>query len=437
MHIKTSFFIPTLVLLASTMATSEQAPDLHLKINTARLQNNLDELAKIGKNPQGGVTRVAYSDQDLEGRKFVMSLMRKAELNPKIDAAGNLVGYLSGKDNTLPPIVMGSHIDTVPEGGNFDGIVGSLGSIEVAQTLVENKVRLTHPLEIFIFQNEEGGHLGSRAITNGLSEDDLKLKSLSGKSIQEGIKFIGGSSLSEKDNKPIHDKIFAFLELHIEQGGVLEHSKKQIGVVEGIVGIRRWNITFKGLANHAGTTPMKLRKDALLAAGQFIVAANQAAVSVPGKQVATVGKIDATPGAPNVIASLVKLTIETRDLSKEKIDLLTRKFISEGERIAKSTQTQFSFEKTYDTPPVLVDQKIRNIVKSSADFLKFSSMALPSGAGHDAQEMAKLGPIGMIFIPSVDGISHSPNEFTPMRNIENGTNVFLEALLRTDQSIVR
>ncbi|HWP43422.1 MAG TPA: Zn-dependent hydrolase, partial [Blastocatellia bacterium] len=241
-----------------------------LRVNGERLNNHLRGLSEFGKTPAGGVSRVAYSEADRQGREYVMGLMRAADLDVHIDFAGNITGRRAGTSAGLPPLVIGSHIDSVPDGGNYDGDVGSLGAIEVAQTLAENRVRLRHPLEVIIFQNEEGGLVGSSALAGLLTDKQLDLTSSSGKTLREGIKFIGGDPARLDSVRRKRGDIAAYMELHIEQGGILEAEKIDIGVVEGIVGIRWWDVTVEGFANHAGTTPMNQRRDALLAAAKFI-----------------------------------------------------------------------------------------------------------------------------------------------------------------------
>src|SRR4030095_13487530 len=226
----------------------------HLRVNGPRIIEHLNALAEFGKNPQGGVSRVAYSEADLRGREYVMSLMRAAQLDVAIDAAGNIVGRRPGGAGNLPPLLLGSHIDSVPEGGNYDGVVGSLGAIEVAQTLAQSKIPTRHPLEVIIFQNEEGGLIGSRALDGELTEKELNLVSRSGKTIRDGITFIGGDPGKLATMRRARGDIAGYLELHIEQGGTLEAEKIDIGVVEGIVGIKWWDVTVEGFANHAGTT---------------------------------------------------------------------------------------------------------------------------------------------------------------------------------------
>src|SRR2546425_11063637 len=296
-----------------------------LRVNAARIIEHLNALAEYGKNPQGGVSRLAYSEADRRGREYVVGLMRAAKLDVSIDAAGNLIGRRAGSDNQLRPILFGSHIDSVPEGGNYDGDVGSLGAIEVAQTLAEKNIVTQHPLEAVIFQNEEGGLIGSRAMDGALTDSELDLVSRSGKTIREGIRVIGGDPTKLSTARRGKGSIAAYLELHIEQGGILEKEKIDIGVVEGIVGINWWDVTIEGFANHAGTTPMNQRQDALLAAAKFIEAVNRIVTSIPGRQVGTVGRIQALPGAPNVIPGKVILSLELRDLDAAKIQMLYQK----------------------------------------------------------------------------------------------------------------
>src|SRR5713226_2695648 len=229
---------------------SGSAPEL--RVNGARILEHINALAEFGKNPQGGVSRLAYSEADRQGREYVMGLMHSATLDVSIDAAGNISGRRAGSDKSLKPLLFGSHIDSVPEGGNYDGVVGSLGAIEVAQTLAENNLITRHPLEVVIFQNEEGGLIGSRAMDGELTEKELDLVSRSGKTIREGIRVLGGDPTRLSAVKRKRGDIAAYLELHIEQGGILEREKIDIGVVEGIVGINWWDVTIEGFANHAG-----------------------------------------------------------------------------------------------------------------------------------------------------------------------------------------
>jgi len=403
-----------------------------LRVNGKRIVDHLTALSEFGKNPQGGVSRVAYSEADRQGRDYVMGLMRAAALDVSIDAAGNIVGRRAGSDPALNPLLMGSHIDSVPEGGNYDGDVGSLSAIEVAQTLADNKLTTRHPLELIIFANEEGGTIGSHAISGELSERQLALVTTSGKTIRDGIKFIGGDPDKLASIRRKRGDIHAYLELHIEQGGILDTEKIKIGVVEGIVGIRQWEVRIEGFANHAGTTPMNQRRDAMLAAARFIEAVNRVVTSVPGRQVGTVGKIQALPGAYNVIPGKVVLGLELRDLDAAKVQMLYQRIREETARIAQSTGTTFDFTETNSIVPAPTDERIRKLIDQTAKTLGFTTKWMPSGAGHDAQEIARLGPVGMIFVPSVAGISHSPKEYSRSEDIANGANVLLHTMLKLD-----
>lgn len=416
---------------AILLPAAAQAPK-QLRVDGSRIMQHLQALSEFGRNPQGGVSRVAYSEADRQGRDYAMRLMREAQLDVHIDAAGNIIGTRAGSDSSLKPLLIGSHIDSVPEGGNYDGDVGSLSAIEVAQILKQNNMTLRHPLEVIIFQNEEGGTLGSHAIGLGLEEKLLNLTSQSGKTIRDGTTFIGGdlSKLAAIQRQP--GSIAGYFELHIEQGGILEQQKINIGVVEGIVGILHSEVTVEGFANHAGTTPMDQRHDALLSAARFIERVNQVVTSIPGRQVGTVGWIKVQPGAYNVIPGRVTLGLELRDLEEQKIDAIFNQIRSEADKIGQLQGTRFSFTEPTLTHPALTDKGFQKRIDDTAKQLGLSTHVMPSGAGHDAQEIARIGPVGMIFIPSIGGISHSPKEFSRPEDIENGANVLLLTVVSFD-----
>ncbi len=421
------FALPVCLLTAAPAP----AQDPLLRVDSRRLIERLEHLAQYGKNPQGGVSRVAFGSADLEARAWVMESMRSAGLTVQVDAAGNIVAARPGTED-LPPLMIGSHIDSVPMGGNYDGQVGSMAAIEVAEVLAERNVRLRHPLQVVIFSNEENGKTGSRAMAGEVEDKDLRLLSYIGISIRRGLAKIGGDPkrLASVRRKP--GDVAAFLELHVEQGSVLDAAGIPIGVVEGIVGIRRWNVVFDGVPNHAGTTPMDKRRDALLAAARFVDAVNRIARETPGRQVATVGRIRALPGAPNVIPGRAELSLEIRDLTMEKIDAVYDAVGSAAEKIANDTGTSFAAERIYLSRAAPTDERVRRMIERAAAGLKVSTRRMPSGAGHDAQSIARFAPVGMIFIPSVSGISHSPAEFSRPEDIARGANLLLQTLLLMD-----
>jgi beta-ureidopropionase / N-carbamoyl-L-amino-acid hydrolase len=402
-------------------------------IDGARLNRNIQALARFGANPQGGVSRVAYSDADRAGREFVMGLMRAAGLDPRIDAAGNIIGRRAGTDPSRKPIVFGSHIDSVPEGGNYDGPVGSLAAIEVVQSFAEQNVRTRHSLEVAIWANEEGGLYGSRAVSGQLTARELDNRAWSGKTIAEGVRFLGGDPDRIADARRAKGDIAAYLELHIEQGGTLEADGVHIGIVEGIVGIRQWEVTITGFSNHAGTTPMDRRQDAMLAAARFVEMVNRTVRAEPGRQVGTVGRIQAFPGAPNVIPGRVVCSLELRDLDDRKIERLYSIIAAEAAKIGEANGTTFAYRSLHENVAAPSDPAIRALIGDAARARKLSARVMPSGAGHDAQAMAQLGPMGMIFIPSIGGISHSPKEYSTPEDIVRGAEVLMDTVLLVDR----
>lgn len=421
------------ILILALCRTIQADSAQELRVNADRIEQRIQKLSEFGKNPEGGVSRVAFSDADIQGRKYIMDLMEGAGLQVRIDPAGNILGRKSGTVPSLPPILFGSHIDSVPKGGNYDGDVGVIGAIECIEVMRENNVVIRHPLEVVIFSDEEGGLVGSRAMNGELRSDAFGIVSHSGKTIAEGIRAIGGDPERLSDAQREKGTIKAFLELHIEQGGILESENIDIGVVEGIVGINWWDVTIEGFANHAGTTPMKKRQDAMLAAAHLTIAINKAATGIPGRQVATVGRIKAEPGAPNVIPGKVIMSLEIRDLSSEKINQVYNTIQQEAKRIENLTRTRITFTSLDVTAiPAPTDERIRKMIADASNQIGLSHRLMPSGAGHDAQDIARIAPTGMIFVPSVGGISHSPKEFTGKEDMANGANVLLQTILIID-----
>ena len=420
---------------ASSVVTSigaAAAVDRQLVVDGGRILERLHAMAKIGRSSQGGINRIAYSSADVEGRDHVISLMRSAGLETSIDAAGNIIGRREGTNAKLPALLTGSHIDSVPEGGVYDGTVGVISAIEFAQVLAERKLSTRHPLEVIVFQNEEEGLFGSRAICGDLAEKDLDLPSQSGKTIMEGIEYIGGNPRELESARRRPGDIAVYLEYHIEQGPVLENDCIDIGIVEGIVGVNRWEVTIDGFSNHAGTTPMNRRKDALLVAARFIEAVNRIVRERPGLQVGTIGRIRVLPGAPNVIPGKVILSLDLRDLESARIENLYQEIANAGKQIAATGGATITFKQTSVQVPALTDARVRQSIFDAAVELGLTSTVLRSGAGHDAQAIARIAPMGMIFIPSLEGISHTPEEYSRPTDIVNGANVALRTLLKLD-----
>lgn len=405
-----------------------------IKVNQERLESRIFELAKFGLQENGETERVAFSDADIEARKWVMETLTKQGLDVSIDFAGNIIGMRKGSNSELKPISFGSHIDRVPNGGNYDGCVGVMAALEVIETLNENKLTTRHPLEVIVFSNEEGGVMGSRAMSGHLGKAALDVVNSTGYSMGEGIMRLGGDTTRIVEVQRKIGAMAAFLELHIEQGAILEKENLDIGIVEGIVGLKWWDVEFTGFANHAGTTPMNSRQDALLAAAKFIVAVNEITNSFEGAQVGTVGRIKAEPGAPNVIPGKVVASLEIRDLSAEVIEKVYQAIKARGEIIAKESNVKISFRPLDTTAaPALTDSTVQKEIEIASTSLGLSHKYMPSGAGHDAQDMAWIAPTGMIFVPSKGGISHSPKEFTTAVDMANGANVLLRTILALDK----
>ena len=425
---KIIFFFCTLLTISSVYTQSG------LYVKQDRLERSIFDLAQFGIDENGETHRVAFSDADIDARTWIVEEMKGTGLDVHIDFAGNIIGRRPGTEPALLPIGFGSHIDAVPNGGNYDGCVGSMAALEVMRILQENNIKTRHPLEMIIFSNEEGGVMGSRALAGDLRPEALRVVNSTGYSMGEGIERIGGDTTRLQEVIRPKGSMKTFLELHIEQGAKLEQADLDIGIVEGIVGLQWWDVKIKGFANHAGTTPMDMRQDALLAAAKFIIAVNEITNSMEGSQVGTVGRIKALPGAPNVIPGEVVLSLEIRDLSEEKIQLLYEQIVSSAEKIGEESQTEFSFHTLDATAkPAQMDAGVKSDIEVVCKELGYTYRYMPSGAGHDAQDMARITPTGMIFVPSKGGISHSPEEFTSAEDMANGTNVLLQTILRLDR----
>lgn len=404
-----------------------------LCINSKRLNDSIEKLAQIGQVADGGVTRIAFSQEDIAARNLVQNWMIEAGMNVRIDAAGNIIGRYEGKQAKFPALATGSHIDTVPNGGRYDGALGVLAGIEIVRTFNENNIRLQHPIEVIVFTDEESKMIGSKAMAGTANNDAEIYRLADGTPIEESLAKIGGNWAKFVTAKRDQSQIAAYIELHVEQGGILENLHKQIGVVEGIVGTYRGMITVSGKANHAGTTPMEMRQDALVAASQIVLAVNDLGKKTPGNQVATVGKFNVFPNTTNIVPGQVEMSIDVRDLSADNVKNLIAQLEQKLIEIAANTQTKITLKPYLWVDPTLSAVEILNAIAHSCNQLGLSHYSLPSRAGHDAQEIGRFTDMGMIFVPSIEGISHSPKEHTKPEQCTQGTNVLLQTFLQLDQ----
>ena len=426
-----------LALAPSLPVVAQTAPSL--RVNAERLRKRLEDLSVFGRPAGGsfadGVSRTGFSDADVEAHAWLQREVRAIGLEPKVDAAGNVSALRPGTAPGLKPILFGSHIDSVRGGGNFDGDVGSMSSLEVMATLIEKPVRTRHPLEYVVWAAEEsnfGSGLHGSRMAAGLIEEGEFDRVQNGVTKRDAMKRLGGDASRIAEARRAPGSFHAYLELHIEQGGKLDRAGIPIGVVEGIVTIDDYDVHIRGFANHAGTTPMAERRDALVAASQIIQAVQQIANREPGAQVGTVGQMTVKPNAPNVVPGDVELTVEFRDLDGAKVARLGAALKQRCAEIAKATTTEVEVAFTSRHEGARATPAIQTAIEKAAASLALKSARLPSGAGHDAQAIATLGPMGMIFVPSVAGISHSPRELSRWNEIAQGADVLMATILGLD-----
>jgi N-carbamoyl-L-amino-acid hydrolase len=409
-------------------------------IDPARLRRHLESLSTYGRASGGtfasGVSRVAYSVADVTARAWMLEVIKEAGVAPRLDAAGNIYARLGG-DSTRAPILFGSHIDSVPNGGNFDGDLGVMAAIEVLHAVQAAKITTRHPLEFVLWAHEESTAFGQGVACSRIVAGDLKPGDMAqvwnGLTRADAIRRIGGDPDRIETAVRPKGQWHAYLELHIEQGGTLDRAKIPIGIVEGIVAIHRYDMVVEGFANHAGTTPMGERQDALLAASSVVLAVRDIAASRQGRQVGTVGRLEVEPNSPNVIPGRVALSVEFRDLSDVVLRELDDAVKARAAAIARDTNTTITFNLASTNPPALAHAGVQDAIGKAADQIGLQTRRLPSGAGHDAQMISRLCPMGMIFVPSVGGISHSPRELTTWDDCARGANVLLGAVLELDR----
>jgi N-carbamoyl-L-amino-acid hydrolase len=398
------------------------------ELDGARLLSDLDHLATIGADPAGGVSRVAYSPADVEARGWVRETMLGLGMEVRRDEALNVIGRYPGREPGLKPVALGSHTDTVPNGGRFDGALGVVAALACVRALRDAGVRLRHPVEVIDFAAEEAtlgsGTLGSLAMTGGLARDALVRPAWDGRPAAAHLRDAGLDARGL--NRAVRPRrvLAAYLELHIEQGGTLDAAGVPIGVVEGIVGVRRFTATFEGQANHAGTTAMADRRDALVMAAPFVLGVRDAAVEAG--IVGTVGALRVLPGAPSVVPGRVELEAEVRGLYEEELDRVEARLAELAERLGGRLL------RTSAKPGVRSDPAVVEAIEAACAALGLDCRRMPSGAGHDAMVLGRLVPHAMVFVPSCGGVSHSPEEFTPPERCVDGGRVLLGALLELD-----
>ena len=400
---------------------------MSVELDDELLLQDLDSLGRIGASLDGGVNRIAYTPADQEARRRVESQMRELGLEVRTDQAGNSIGVYRGQVAQLPAIALGSHTDSVPDGGRYDGALGVVAALACVRALHAGDLHLRHPVEVINFAAEEapmGGTIGSRAMVGLLDPELVHAQAWDGRPVATHLRSAGLDPETVFEARRPQGSLAAFLELHVEQGTALEAAGLPVGVVQGIAGIRRYTATFQGVANHAGTTPMADRRDALLMAAPFITAVRDTAVA--HGVVGTVGTLQLRPGAPSVIPGRVDLSVETRGLEERVLDE------AEAELERRAREAGAEFGRYSAKPPAMSDPRLVAVLTEACDELGLPFRLMSSGAGHDAMCIAHIAPQAMLFVPSRDGISHSPEEYTDPESCVAGARVLLAALLKLD-----
>lgn len=407
-----------------------------MQINIQKVIERLEELYLCGKQEDGTYSRVAYSPEDIKGREKFKSYFQSLGVASRTDKAGNLIFRLEGEDPSLPSIIIGSHLDTVPNGGKYDGVLGCVAGLGVCEALIETGQKLKHNLEVIVFTDEEGarfgnGMVGSGAFSSVAADFSDTDKDIYGMSRGDVFKTFGidTSSLAQATREP--GSVHCFIELHIEQGASLYKNSIPIGVVSSIAGVKRYEVTINGESNHAGSTMMQDRKDALVAAAGFIAAVPNM-VEVYGEKytVATVGVIKAEPGSVNVIPGVCTFSLEIRDQNQEVMDFMEQKLKAGLDTLCG--KLTYSFRHTASHSPAPMTGWVRECIRKSCENLGYEYLSMPSGAFHDSLLVSSVFPTGMIFIPSEGGISHSPLEYTADADVAAGCNTLLRTILAAD-----
>jgi beta-ureidopropionase / N-carbamoyl-L-amino-acid hydrolase len=399
-----------------------------VRINRKRLEESMEALGRIGATAKGGLNRVALTDDDRRGRDLLVRWMREAGLAVTVDQMGNIFGQRAGGDGR-PPVLMGSHADSVPTGGKYDGQLGVLCALETIRTLNDGKIETRHPVAMAIFTNEEGARFQPAMIGSGVMagkiplEDAYNARDRDGLRLGDELERIGYLGPEPCIPRPLR----AYLELHIEQGPILEEEHLPVGVVEGIVAIAWSRVTLTGVQDHAGPTPMRIRHDALVAAAEIIRGVREIPRKIGGDMVSTVGRLDVTPNIPNAIPGRVSMSIDLRAPDEHHITRglgLVDRLVKDA---AKAEGVTYQLEHYWRVPRTRFALEVVDAIEAAVRSLGCGHRRILSGAGHDAQYMAAICPTGMIFVPSRDGRSHCEEEFTPMDDIEHGANTLLLA----------
>lgn len=406
-----------------------------MQINATRLQQHFEAISLIGKIGETGTCRPTLTALEKESFDLAASWMHEAGMKTRIDNFGNLIGKLEGKNTSLKVLMMGSHLDSQPYGGRFDGVAGVLCAIEVVKTLSDKKIIPERSIEVISFADEEGwrfnkGLFGSRGILGKLEEGELERKDKDGISRKDALIEFGCDVTKFKESEYTNGSIFCFLELHIEQGPVLDLANKPIGVVSGISGPLWWTVKLNGMAGHTGSVPMPIRKDALVGAAEIIIAVNEIANQIPGAQtVGSVGTINVFPASRNIIPEEVVFTIDLRDIDLERRNRYEKQLRERIEIITKKHQLSFSISEDTKSDPRYCANWIKEIIHSQCKKLNLDAPELMSGPFHDALALSYACDYGMIFVRCKDGISHNPLEYSSYEDLALGANVLLGTVL--------
>lgn len=400
-----------------------------------RIKEDIEKLAKFNATSGEGLTRLSFTDEDRKAREYIKEKMKEAKLKVYEDTAGTIIGQKIGIDNHLPVVMIGSHFDSVKNGGNFDGPGGVIAGLEIARVLNERNIKTKHPLEFIAMIEEEGGRFGSglfgsRSMVGKINRGELeKYRDENGITIAEAMRNFGFNPDEITKAKRDPKTIKAFFELHIEQGPVLETEKKDIGIVNTIVGIDQYNVEITGISGHAGTTPMHMRTDALVLSSYIIQQINSLAKKAGEGTVATVGNIKVSPGAANIIPGKALFSIDIRSRDKNTIEGIVRQINKLLEQECEKLCMSYKIEKKISVDPVKLPRHIVEILKQKCEELSFGYKEMISGAGHDAMIMSEITDVGLIFVPSKDGKSHCPEEWTDYEQLQKGIELILEAAL--------